>query len=77
MAVVRVMSIKSTWKELAGTFLEAVTPQEHFHPTPVQKIMDTYDYNRTKEMTQASRGISGRRIFISNECRTNYAAKYE
>ena len=32
--------------------------------------MDTYDDNRIKEMTQTLRGISGRRIFISNEVQT-------
>ena len=35
MVVVRAMPIKSTWKELAGAFLEAVTPQEYFHPASI------------------------------------------
>ena len=70
MAVVCAMPTKSTWKELVDTFLEAVTPQEYLHPASIQIIMDTYDYNRIKEMTQTSRGISGRRIFISNEGQT-------
>ena len=52
MAVVRAIPIKSTWKELADTFLEAVTPQENLHPAPIQIPMDTYDDNQTKEMTQ-------------------------
>ena len=70
MAVVWAMPIKSTWKESADIFLEAVTPQEYLHPASIQIIMDTYDDNRIKEMTQRSRGISGRRIFISNEGQT-------
>ena len=52
MAVVRAIPIKSTWKELADTFLEAVTPQENLHPASIQIPMDTYDDNQTKEMTQ-------------------------
>ena len=60
MAVARAMPIKSTWKKLADTFLEVVTSQE-------QRIMDIYDYKRIKEMTQMSRSISGRKIFITNE----------
>ena len=67
MAVARAMPIKSTWKELVDTFLEAVTSQEYLHPALIQIIMDTYDDNRIKEMTQTSRGVSSRRIFISNE----------
>ena len=51
-------------------FLEAVTPYKHFCPALIQIIMDTYDDNRIKEMTQTSRGNSGRRIFISNEGQT-------
>ena len=45
MTVVRAMPIKSTWKELADAFLEAVTPQERLHPASIQIIMDKYDYN--------------------------------
>ena len=67
MAVNRVMPIKSTWKELADTFLEAAILQEYLHPASIQIIYDTYDDNRIKEMIQASRGISSLRIFISNE----------
>ena len=70
MAVVWAMSIKSTWKELADTFLEAVTSQEYLHPTSIQIITDTYEDNQIKEMTQRSTGISGQRIFISNEGQT-------
>ena len=70
MAVARAMPIKSTWKELVDTFLEAVTSQEYLHPALIQIIMDTYDDNRIKEMTQTSRGVSSRRIFISNEGQT-------
>ena len=70
MAVVRAMPIKPTWKELADTFLEAVIPQEYLHPTSIQIIMDTYDDNRIKEITQTPRGISGRGSFISNEGQT-------
>ena len=70
MAVARAMPIKSTWIELAETFLETATPQEHLHPASIQIIMNTYDFNRIKEMTQTSRGISGWRIFISNEGQT-------
>ena len=44
-AVVRAMPIKSTWKESADTFLEAVTPQEYLHPASMQIIKDTYDDN--------------------------------
>ena len=47
-----------------------MTPEEHLHPTSIQMFMDTYDYDRIKDMTQTSRGISGRRIFISNEEQT-------
>ena len=67
MVVNRVMPIKSTWKELADTFLEAAILQEYLHPASIQIIYDTYDDNRIKEMIQASRGISSLRIFISNE----------
>ena len=66
----RSMPIKSTWKELVDTILGTVTPQEYLHPASIQIIMDTYDHNRIKEMTQTSRGISSRRIFISNEGQT-------
>ena len=45
------MPIKSTWKELADTFLVAVTSQEYLHPASIQIIMDTYDDNQIKEMT--------------------------
>ena len=41
MAVVRAMPMKSTWKELADTFLEAVIPQEYLQPASAQIIMDT------------------------------------
>ena len=51
--------MKYTWKELVDTFQEAVIPQEHLHPASIQIIIDTYDYNRIKEMTQTSSGISG------------------
>ena len=67
MAVNRVMPIKSTWNELADTFLEAAILQEYLHPASIQIILDTYDDNRIKEMIQASRGISSLKIFISNE----------
>ena len=61
------MPIKSTWNELADTFLEAAILHEYLHPASIQIILDTYDDNRIKEMIQASRGISSLRIFISNE----------
>ena len=70
MTVVRVMPIKSAWKELADTFLQTVTPQEYLNPASIQIVMDTYDNNQIKEMIQTSRGISERRIFISNEGKT-------
>ena len=41
MAVVCAMPMKSTWKELADTFLEAVIPQEYLQPASAQIIMDT------------------------------------
>ena len=45
MAVAWVMPVKSTWKELVDTFLEAVTPQEYLYPVSIEIIMDTYDDN--------------------------------
>ena len=56
MVVVWAMPIKSTWKELADTFLEAVTPQEYLHSASTQIIMDTYDDNRIKEIHKG-RGV--------------------
>ena len=70
MADVRVMPIKSIWIELADTCQKSVTPQESLDPESRQIIMDTYDDNQIKEITQRSRDISGRRIFISNEVQT-------
>ena len=58
MASVRALPIKPNWKGLALTFLEALTPQEYLHPPSLQIILDTYDDNRIKEMTQRSWGTS-------------------
>ena len=63
MNVVQVKPISFPWKELADTFLEAVTNQGHLQPASIQIIRGIYNNNRIKDMTQMSRGISDRRIF--------------
>lgn len=45
-ALARALPIKPTWKELADTFLEILTPQEHLNPASVQTNMGTYDDGR-------------------------------
>ena len=76
MAVVRVMSVKSTWKELSDTFLEVAILQKYLYPASMQTIMDTYDDNQIKEIPQMSRGnLRSENLYI--ERRTNYASKYK
>ena len=67
MAVVQTMPIKSIWKELADTFLEAVSLQEYLSPASIQIIIDTYDNKRDNTNIM---GHFRSDSFISNEGQT-------
>ena len=67
MAVVQTMPIKSIWKELADTFLEAVSLQEYLSPASIQIIIDIYDNKRDNTNIM---GHFRSDSFISNEGQT-------